>query len=266
MPGVRSWLFAPGHSERFLAKAFDVGADAVLLDLEDAVPTDLKSRARDQVAEVLASHPEAWVRINGPRTEQAAADLAAVSGRCAGIRIPKVESAGDVEWVAERTPGAPLTCSVESALGLVHAFEIASCARARDLTYGNVDMALDLGIAGDWEETLYARSVLVVASRAAGKPPPIDGVHVQLDDLEGLRRAAEAARRVGFFGKSALHPSQVPIINEVFQPTDQEMEWAKRVLEAFERSGGAATRLEDGEFVDIPVAERARRILEAVRE
>jgi citrate lyase subunit beta/citryl-CoA lyase len=91
-------------------------------------------------------------------------------------------------------------------------------------------------------------------------------VHVQLDDLEGLRRAAEAARRVGFFGKSALHPSQVPIINEVFQPTDQEMEWAKRVLEAFERSGGAATRLEDGEFVDIPVAERARRILEAVRE
>jgi citrate lyase subunit beta/citryl-CoA lyase len=265
MPGVRSWLFTPGHSERMLARAFDAGADAVLLDLEDAVPPDLKARARDQVAELLGSHPEAWVRINGPHTELAVADLAAVSGRCAGIRIPKVESTADVEWVAERTAGTVLTCSVESALGVVNAFEIASSARTRDLTFGNVDMALDLGIAGGWEETLYARSALVVASRAAGKPPPIDGVHVQLDDPEGLRTAAEAARRLGFFGKSAIHPSQVPIINEVFQPTDEEVRWATRVLEAFERSGGAATRLEDGGFVDIPVAERARRILESVR-
>jgi citrate lyase subunit beta/citryl-CoA lyase len=126
-------------------------------------------------------------------------------------------------------------------------------------------MALDLGVTGDWEETVYIRSALVVASRAAGKPPPIDGVYVQLDDLDGLRRATEAVKRLGFFGKSALHPSQVPVINEVFQPTDQEVDWARRVLEAFERSGGAATRLEDGQFIDIPVAERARQILDAVR-
>lgn len=265
MGAVRSWLYGPGHSERILARVFDAGADAVLLDLEDAVPEDLKGRARSQVVEVLGSHPAAWVRINRPRTELAAADLEAVAGRCAGIRAPKVESAGEVEWVGERAPGVPVTCSIESALGVVRAFEIASCARVRALAYGGADLSLDLGVAGGWEETLCARSALVIVSRAAGKEAPIDGVFTALDDLDGLREAAEAARRLGYFGKSALHPRQVPVINEVFRPGGAEIGWARRVLEAFERSGGAATRLEDGEFVDLPIAERARRILDAAR-
>jgi citrate lyase subunit beta/citryl-CoA lyase len=262
---IRSWLFGPGHSERILARVFDAGADAVLLDLEDAVPAYMKVRAREQVREALADHPEAWVRINKPRGELAAADLAAVAGRCAGIRIPKVESAADLEWVAVRAGDLPLTCTVETALGVVRAFEIASCARARDLTYGGVDLSLDLGIEDGWEETLHARSALVIASRAARKPAPIDGVYTRLHDLEGLRRQAEAVRRLGYFGKSAIHPSQVPVINEVFQPTAAEVSWARRVLDVFERAGGAATRLDDGEFVDVPVAERARRILDSVR-
>src|SRR5262245_12948317 len=192
---VRSWLYGPGHSERILARVFDSGADAVLLDLEDAVPSDRKEFAREQVREVLESHPEAWVRINRPRSENAAADLEAVAGRCAGIRVPKVESVADVEWVAERVPEIPLTCSIESALGVVRAFEIASCPLTHDLTYGGEDLALDLNVAGGWEETLYARSGLVVASRAAGKAAPIDGVFTALEDLDGLRHAAEAARR-----------------------------------------------------------------------
>ena len=264
MAAIRSWLFGPGHNVRILARIFDAGADAVLLDLEDAVPPDQKARAREQVREVLADHPEAWVRINKPG-EWGAADLGAVAGRCAGIRIPKVESAADVEWVAARAGEVPLTCTVESALGVVRAFEIASCTRARDLTYGGVDLSLDLGIEDTWEETLLARSTLVVASRAARKPAPIDGVYTRLDDLDGLRRQAEAMRRLGYFGKSAIHPSQVPVINDVFQPTAAEVSWARRVVEAFQRAGGAATRLDDGEFVDVPVAERARRILDSVR-
>jgi len=263
MAAIRSWLFGPGHSERILARIFDAGADAVLLDLEDAVPADQKSRAREQVREALADHPEAWVRINKPGGELAAADLAAVVGRCAGIRIPKVESAAEVEWVAERAGNLPLTCTVETALGVVRAFEIASCAHARDLTYGGADLSLDLAIEGGWEESLYVRSALVVASRAAAKPAPIDGVYTRLDDLEGLRREAAAARRLGYFGKSAIHPSQVPVINDVFQPSAAQLSWARRVVEAFERASGAATRLDDGEFVDVPVAERARRILES---
>lgn len=265
MPAVRSWLFGPGHNERILVKVFEAGADAVLLDLEDAVPPARKEAARSQVVEALSSHPEAWVRVNRPGTAVAGADLEAIAGRCAGIRVPKVESAAAVEWVAQRAPGIPLTCTVESALGVVTALEIASHARTRDLTYGGADLSLDLGIEGGWEESLYSRSTLVIASRAAGKGPPIDGVYMQLDDLDGLRREAEAARRLGYFGKSAIHPRQVPVINDVFQPTAAELRWAHRVVDAFERAGGAATRLEDGEFVDIPVAERARRILEAAR-
>lgn len=262
---VRSWLYAPGHDERILAKVFDAGADAVLLDLEDAVPPEQKARARAQVREVLASHPEAWVRVNAPGTAEAEADLDAIAGRCAGIRAPKTESAGDVDWIAERAPGVPLTCTVESALGLVRAFEIASHPATRQLAYGGADLALDLGVEGGWEDTLYARSAVVVASRAAGKEAPCDGVFAKLDDEEGLREAAGAARRLGYFGKSALHPRQVPVINEVFTPGRDELEWARRVVEAFRRSGGAATRLEDGEFVDLPIAERARRLLEVAR-
>lgn len=262
---VRSWLYAPGHNDRILARVFDAGADAVLLDLEDAVPADRKAYAREQVAEILRSHPEAWVRINRPGTPDADADLERVADLCAGVRLPKVQTGADVDWAAERTRDTPLTCTIETALGVVNAFEIASRTCARDLTYGGADLALDLDIPGGSEETLYARSAIVVASRAAGKPAPIDGVFTRLDDLDGLRKAAEEARRLGYFGKSAIHPRQVVVINEVFTPSGQEVAWARRVLEAFERAGGAATRLDDGEFVDVPIAERARRILNAAR-
>ncbi len=262
---VRSWLYAPGHNERILSKVFEACADAVLLDLEDAVPPQEKTRARAQVREVLGSHPEAWVRVNAPRTPEAEADLAAVAGRCAGIRVPKTESADDVGWVAERAPGVPLTCTIESALGLVRAFEIASHPAVQQLAYGGADLALDLGVEAGWEETLYARSAVVVASRAAGKKAPCDGIFPKLEDEEGLREAATGARRLGYFGKSALHPRQVPLINEVFTPGPPEVEWARRVVDAFQRSGGAATRLEDGEFVDLPIAERARRLLDMAR-
>lgn len=262
---VRSWLYAPGHNERILAKVFDAGADAVLLDLEDAVPPEQKARARAQAREVLASHPEAWVRVNAARAAETEADLDAVAGRCAGIRVPKTESAADVDWIAERAPGAPLTCTIESALGLVRAFEIACHPATRQLAYGTADLALDLHIEDGGDATLYARSAVVVASRAAGKDAPCDGVYPNLGDEEGLREAAAGARRLGYFGKSALHPRQVSVINEVFTPGPAEIEWARRVMEAFARSGGAATRLEDGEFVDLPIAERARRLLEVAR-
>jgi citrate lyase subunit beta/citryl-CoA lyase len=147
----------------------------------------------------------------------------------------------------------------------VRAFEIASHSSVQQLAFGSADLALDLGVASEWEGLLYARSAVVAASRAAGKEAPCDGVHTALHDLEGLREAASAAKRLGYFGKSALHPRQVPVINEVFTPSSAELEWAWRIVEAFERSGGAATRLEDGEMVDLPIAERARRLLEASR-
>jgi citrate lyase subunit beta/citryl-CoA lyase len=256
----RTWLFAPGHSEKLLRQVFEAGADVALPDLEDAVPPDIKDRAREMVA-LVAAERACWVRVNRAGSEECARDLAALARSVVGIRVPKVESAADVVWVAERAPGVPLDCTIESARGVIAAFEIASEPACTFLSYGGLDLAADLGIQGGDQETLFARSYLVVAARAAGKPPPSDGVYPMLYDDGGLRRETEAARRLGFFGKSAIHPRQVPIIHEVFAATPDEVAWARRVLAAFEESGGAATRTADGEFVDKPVAERARRLM-----
>lgn len=257
---IRSWLYAPGHSSKLLAKVFEAGADAVILDLEDAVPPEHKARARQMVAEVLQNRP-AWVRINGSGTPEAEADLAAVGEAAAGIRIPKVESAADVEWVARRAFRKPLACTIESARGLVHAVEIASASGTQALVLGAADLAADLGLGDGFEPLLYAQSSLVVASRAAGIGRPIDGAYSGPDG-DGLRQAAQLARRLGFGSKSAVRPYQVPIINEVFSPTATELQWARDVLAAFEASGGAAARLPDGSLVDLPIANRARQLLE----
>jgi citrate lyase subunit beta / citryl-CoA lyase len=256
----RSWLFAPGHNEKLLGKVFDAGADVVLLDLEDAVPIQLKKQARAMVA-AAANEKSCWVRINRPRTEEAERDIAGLLGKVKGFRVPKVESAADVAWVAERAPGVPLDCTIESATGVLAAVEIAGAPACSALAYGGVDLALDLNIADGELETLFVRSSMVIAARAAGKPAPSDGIYTSIYDDDGLAKAAMAARRLGFFGKSAIHPRQVPIINRVFTASGAEIEWAQRVLAAFESAGGAATRLPDGEFVDAPVAERARRTL-----
>ena len=257
----RSYLFAPGHNEKLLARVFDTGADAVILDLEDAVPPHAKAQARSMVSDALADRP-AWVRINAVGSELAAADLEAVTGLAAGIRIPKVESADDVRWVRDRAPGTPLICAIESARGILAAPEIASAPGVRHLSLGGVDLRRDLGATDGITQTLYARSHLVVASRAAGLGPPVDSVYARLDDEDGLRAQAEFARSLGFFGKSAIHPRQLPILHDVFTPSAEELEWARTVLDAFDAAGGEAVKLPDGEFVDLPVADRARHLLD----
>jgi citrate lyase subunit beta / citryl-CoA lyase len=257
----RSYLFAPGHNAKLLHRVFEAGADAVMLDLEDAVPPDAKDTARAMVAEALADHP-AWVRVNAARTERCEADLAAVGGWAFGIRIPKAESADDVHWVAERAPGKPIICAIESARGVLAAAEIAAAPGVRHLAMGGVDLQSDLNAGNGNLQTLYVRSHLVVVSRAAGLEPPIDSVWPRLDDEAGLREQATFARSLGFFGKSAIHPRQLPILHEVFTPSERELGWAREVVAAFEAAGGAALRLPGGEFVDLPVARRARRLLE----
>jgi citrate lyase subunit beta/citryl-CoA lyase len=257
----RSYLFAPGHNAKLLAKVFEAGADAVMLDLEDAVPPNTKDRARAMVAEALADHP-AWVRINPARTPLAEADLAAVADRAHGIRIPKTESVEDVAWVAQRAPGKPIICAIESARGVLAAPAIAAAPAVRHLAMGGVDLARDLNAGSGNLQTLYVRSHLVVASRAAGIEPPIDSVYAQLDDETRLREQAAFARSLGFFGKSAIHPRQLPVLHEVFTPTEQELAWAREVLTAFHTAGGAALQLPSGEFVDVAVADRARRLLQ----
>jgi citrate lyase subunit beta/citryl-CoA lyase len=257
----RSYLFAPGNNPKLLRKAFDVGADAVMLDLEDAVPPDAKDIARTLVAKALMTH-RAWVRVNAARTDQCAADLDAVAEHASGIRIPKTESAHDVQWVAERAPDTALICAIESARGVLAAQEIASVPGVHHLSIGGVDLQRDLNCGSGDLATLYARSHLVLASRVAGIAPPIDSVYPHLHDAAGLRKQTRLARSLGFFGKAAIHPRQLPIIHEIFTPSEEELRWARGVVAAFEDSRGAAVRLADGEFVDLPVADRAHQLLQ----
>jgi citrate lyase subunit beta/citryl-CoA lyase len=256
----RSYLFAPAHNAKLLRKVFDAGADAVMLDLEDAVPPDAKATARTRASEVLRER-EAWVRVNAVRTAECAADLDAVAVLAAGIRIPKVESAEDVAWVADRAPGVPLICAIESARGILAAAEIAAAPGVRHLSMGGVDLRRDLDAGAGEQAMLYARSHIVVASRAAGLAPPIDSVHPHVADEAGLRAQAEHARALGFFGKSAIHPRQLPVLHDVFTPAEEEVAWARAVIDAFTAAGGEPLRLDSGEFVDVPVADRARRVL-----
>lgn len=261
----RSYLFAPGHNEKLLTKVFDAGADAVILDLEDAVPPDAKHTARGMVADALTEN-SAWVRINAAQTNEAAHDLAAVGALARGIRIPKVEAVSDVRWVAERAPGKPLLCAIETAKGVANALRIAEEPTVELLALGGIDLQKDLGITSGGAPLHYVRSHLVVAARAAGIAPPIDSVYPHIHDDEGLRHEAMESRSLGLFGKSAVHPAQLPIIHTVFDPDADEVQWAHQVLAAFDASDGGAVRLPTGEFVDLPVAERARNILQLARE
>lgn len=262
----RSYLFAPGHNTKLLDRVFTAGADAVILDLEDAVPPPEKETARMRVARALRDQP-AWVRVNGTGTPSCAADLAAVAGVAAGIRIPKVESPDDVAWAIDRVPpGTPLICAIETARGVSAAADIAAVDGVCRLAMGGIDLARDLHASGDNFATLYVRSHLVVVSRSAGIDAPIDSVYPHLDDLHGLREQTEFARSLGFFGKSAIHPSQLPVLHDVFTPTEHDVAWAQEVVDAFNRAGGGAVRLPSGEFVDLPVAERARGVLQLFRD
>ena len=257
----RSYLYAPGHNSKLLRKAVTVGADAVILDLEDAVPPQHKAEARTMVGTSLAEQP-AWVRVNAARTRDCGSDLAAVADLALGIKIPKTESPEDVTWVAERAPGKPLICAIETARGVLAAHEIAAVPGVQHLAMGGVDLQRDLAAGNGNLHTLYVRSHLVVASRAAGIRPPVDSVYPHLNDEAGLREQAEFARALGFFGKSAIHPRQLPVLHDVFSPSEQELLWARHVISAFDAADGAACQLPDGEFIDLPVARRARDLLD----
>ena len=256
----RSYLFAPGHNERLVTKVFDAGADAVILDLEDAVPADQKGRARALVVEAIVER-RAIVRINPAGTPDADADLAAVGAHAWALRVPKVETPDQVAWVVERAPNAQVICAIETAKGLLAAPQIAASPGVANLSIGGVDLRRDLGTGPGNLPALHARSALVVASRAAGLDAPIDCVYPDVSDVAGLREEAEFSRSLGFFGKNAIHPAQIDIIHQAFTPSADEIDWARGVLAAFEASGGAATRLDTGEMIDTPVATRARQLL-----
>ena len=274
-PPPRSYLYAPGSDRRLMEKALASAADAVVLDLEDAVAPSRKAEARAAVAELLRarSGKPVLVRINAEASGLAEDDLAAIAGPwLAGVRLPKVESPDWVRAVAAQldrhgcaTRIHPL---IESALGLERAYEIARAhARVATLGLGEADLGADLGIS-DPAGLRYARSRVVAAARAAGLPAPVQSVYPHLRDLDGLRRSTEEGRAMGFFGRSVIHPAQLPVVNAVFTPDEEEVRRARELvaaLEAAEADGTGALALPDGRFVDRAVVASARRTLALAR-
>lgn len=279
---ARSLLFAPGDSERKLARAGASGADLVLLDLEDAVTPANKTEARKLVAEHLRSAPRAqpqWVRINPLDSEHALADLAAIVPAFPdGIMLPKATRAETdrlhhyltaLEAASGIAPGTIRTIVVatETAPALFGLGDYAGCPRLAALTWGAEDSATALGATDNRDETgaydfpYQLFRALALAGAAAAGVTPIETIHGDFSDLDGLAKVAARARRAGFRGMLAIHPDQVPVINRAFSPSEAEIERAEQIVAAFAANPGAGTIGLDGAMLDMPHLKRARAVL-----
>jgi citrate lyase beta subunit len=266
LASARSLLFVPGNDGHKLEKALSAGADAVVADLEDAVPAGEKDTARGLVAERLAqgrTESLVAVRVNAAGTPFWDDDQRALAALPLDVLVvPKATPDAVAELPRE---GPPVVAIVESAGGLKRAHETASAPRVAALALGAVDLGLELGLEPrpDGQEVLFARSQLVLDSAAAGIRAPFDLVHLDTRDADGLERECRLARSLGFRGKLCIHPAQIEIVNRVFSPSEGELECARRVVDVYERGaaeGRGAVAL-DGEMVDLPVVERARQVL-----
>lgn len=279
-----SMLFVPGGDEAKLAKVDSLSAPGLILDLEDAVAESRKAEARKMVGAAIANTTTSiplWVRVNPENEAATIADLDAVVGpRLQGIVLPKAESAihvARVDWyltaleISRELPvgSIRLMPTVESVAGLSAVEAIAAASPRIDcLIFGAGDFSLDAGL--DWPAEggvssllISAKERLVIASRLAGLLPPHDGVYPMFRDSDGLRAEAAQSRALGMFGKHAVHPQQIPVIDEVFTPSAAKLEHARTIVAAFDASEGQGVGNIDvgGQFIDYPVAHRARALL-----
>jgi citrate lyase subunit beta/citryl-CoA lyase len=285
---LRSMLFVPGNNMRMIHKASTLEADAVILDLEDAVPMAEKETARifvrDSIELVKSGGPDVFVRVNALTTGLVADDLDAVICQSLdGIMFPKSDSKADVLEIQrlieeiEGRKGLRSSCTIlpliETAKGVLNADEIATASdRVIALSFGAVDFTRDMGVelSSDGMELLYPRARIAISARAAGIQA-VDAPWVNISDKAGLLRDAQLAKRLGFKGKLVIHPSQIEPVNQVFSPTPEEVEYAKKVVKAFkegEARGLGAVSL-DGKMIDIANFRQSEELLslaEAIAE
>ena len=285
---IRSWLFVPGDSERKLQKGRENEADALILDLEDAVSNDRQAVGREMVRDFLSVHrdrssQQLWVRINPLDTELSLGDLAAIiPGAPDGIVVPKVHSAADInvlgnylsalEAISEQDVGSTkiICVATETASSLLkfHTYLENVTDRLVGMTWGGEDLAAALGasdnknpVTGQYDDPyLMAKSLCLVTARAIDVQP-IGVVFINFRDLQGLEEECRQDRRAGFTGKIAIHPTQTEINNRAFTPTDAEISYAKKVVEVFEQNPNLGTVGLDGKMLDMPHLKQARNLL-----
>ena len=257
----RSLLFVPGSRPERFDKALAAGADAVIVDLEDAVAPADKVSARESVRAWLLPEHAIVVRINAAESPWFADDIAlCVLPGVAAVLLPKAERADTIATLMKAGAKSVLPL-IESAAGFAALTSIAAAPGVQRLVFGSIDFQLDLGMREAHEdELLVFRSQIVLASRLAGLAAPIDGVSTSIDDADALHTDVQRARRLGFGGKLCIHPKQVAGVHRGFAPSADELAWAQRVLAASAAAGGAAIAV-DGKMVDKPVLLRAERLL-----
>ena len=273
----RSLLYCPGDDRGMMEKAVGTDADTVIFDLEDAVAPAAKDDARGTVQALLddlsGTAPDRCVRIN-PYDRRGRADVEAVVGGAStppdAIALPKVDTPETVEALADHladlgADGVDIIPLIETARGVVAVEGIAAASGVDAVAYGDQDFTADIGatVTDDKTESLYARQRTVVAAAAAGVDA-VDTVWTDIGDTQGLREQAEFAVDIGFDGKLAIHPDQIPVINDAFTPTPDQLEWAEAVLDGHERAADADEGVftVDGQMIDPPLVERARTVVE----
>jgi citrate lyase subunit beta/citryl-CoA lyase len=281
MTALRSLLFAPANHARRVEKALTLGADAVILDLEDAVATAEKAEARPLIIEALEKPRtgKLYVRVNALSTEWSYGDIVvAVRAGLDGIVLPKIEHAHELrtaDWLIgnlEQARDLPrgtvdLIPIIETAVGVSNLPAICGAGtRVRRLAFGAGDFTLDMGMTWTRDETelLPHRAACVLASRAGGLEPPLDTVWADLRDNEGFVASARKAATLGFQGKMCIHPDQIAPANAAFTPDEAAVARARRIVAAFDKAEaeGLASIQLDGQFIDYPIVQRARRVLE----
>ena len=277
----RTYLFAPGNHERRVEKAMGLGADVVILDLEDAVAISEKKSTRNLINKTLDQprNCAVFVRVNAYDTEFCYGDICSiVSENLDGIVLPKLESLEDlraIDWLLtnlEKERGLPhrsidLMPIIETAGGLVNIREMANAdTRVRRLAFGGGDYTRDLGM--QWtlkeDELLPVRSEMVLASRFGKLEPPVDTVFIHIKEHDAFKASCLNILGLGFQGKMCIHPDQVPVTNEIFTPSADEVRWSKRIISEFgeaEKAGVASIQI-DGYFVDYPIVEKAQRTVD----
>ncbi len=270
----RSLIFVPGDKPQMYPKALATGADVVCVDLEDAVAPADKDDARERTVALFAQHgpggddgPERLVRINSLHTPEGLKDVTAfvdAAVRPKGLMLTKVKSRGEIvlldDLLTECGLDTRLHVIIETNEGLDAAFAIAQASDRIDaMLFGAIDMAADLRTTPTWDNLFYARSRVVHAAAGAGVDL-LDVPWLDLEDMDGLEREARAAAALGVTGKAAIHPKQIPILNEVFSPSAEEIERARSIIAAFEASTGGLVVI-DGKLIEKPVLRSMQRIV-----
>lgn len=268
----RSFIFTPGNRPELFTKALASGADIVCVELEDGVAPHDKDDARAKMLELFAApHPkdgiERIVRINALSTDDGKADIAAILGAerpPPAIMLPKVNAPDDVRGIADTLDENGLTTRLQAIIetneGLEAAYEIAHATPRLDaLLFGAIDLAAELRCANTWEAMLYARSRTVHAAAAAGIDV-IDVPWLDLEDMEGMRREAQASAGLGFTGKGAIHPKQIAVLNQVYSPDPDEVAYARKVIDAFTQANTGVVVV-DGKLIERPVLRTMHRII-----